>query len=624
MLTQHLLEEAEGQKYFSLEARQAKDAIETDSFVYDGKAYSFFADIWDFSESVNTLFRERSRPYCIDFKLLDGDAAIAVKCWILSQLCPVSSVRHVNVERLKRKSRYLAKSYADIGRLYGTTGFLSPSMTMIQHFMESQRGLQYSTICAKSHIYADFLVYVQEVFGVGQNNEGLKLLQATDAKKINATTAANIRKPVNPVYLGKLKDLCVRALTNKGMEEEDRIVSAVLLLLIYTGRRIGEVLHTEIQTVQHAPYGDSSIPYIMMPLEKRALYTDGRPFMDVTYLAPDALAAYEFLVVTCLKYRKQRNTTLLISFPGRNALRDCIKKAYFRFVTRYSRQLDAVNAEERYPGMQFISVSGIGKYFGKKEPSFLAGLSQEERDRTTIAYATFHQFRKSFATRKREQGFSVEDIAKQLGHSDPMMTEEYYIHPEFSKEKIVKKRTVFRALQREFNVLGAKNTERFTDWAKKQFDSDELCICEDEEEVLEYMACNMPLQTKEVGFCLLSGTERCTERPEVEQMMCAYYTCSNIGFFFFDVAEHYKWFHDRLEGAKLNAAKGLVNAAECEENRALWIAKRFISDELPELEAEIERHGKEKIIEWYPDLRKIIENLARIKEEINRYISSKG
>ena len=62
MLTQHLLEEAEGQKYFSLEARQAKDSIETDSFVYDGKAYSFSADIWDFSESVNTLFRERSRP----------------------------------------------------------------------------------------------------------------------------------------------------------------------------------------------------------------------------------------------------------------------------------------------------------------------------------------------------------------------------------------------------------------------------------------------------------------------------------------------------------------------------------------------------------------------------------
>lgn len=271
--------------------------------------------------------------------------------------------------------------------------------------------------------------------------------------------------------------------------------------------------------------------------------------------------------------------------------------------------------------MEFISVAALLRWRGKIK--MFADMPKDERERTTIAYAKFHQFRKSFATIRHEQGFPVEDIARQLGHSNPMLTQEYYIRPEFSPKKIEQKREVFKALQRDFNVLGT-NTERFTDWAKEAFHSDELCICENDEEVLEYMACNMPLQTKEVGFCLLSGTERCTERPEVEQMMCAYYTCNNIGFFFFDVAEHYKWFHDCLKAAKLNAAKGLVNAAEREENRALWLARKFVLKELPELEAEIARHSEEKIIEWYPDLQNIIKNLAKIKEEINLYISSKG
>ena len=294
---------------------------------------------------------------------------------------------------------------------------------------------------------------------------------------------------------------------------------------------------------------------------------------------------------------------------------------YLFFLGRHCLELNAVNAEKRYPDMEFMSVSTLMKSVRKL--AMFDDMSKDEREHTTIAYARFHQFRKSFATIKHAQGFPVEDIARQLGHSNPMLTQEYYIRPEFSQKKIEQKREVFKALQRNFNVLGT-NTERFTDWAKKSFDSDELCICEDDDEVLEYMACNMPLQTKEVGFCLLSGTERCTERPEVEQMMCAYYTCQHIGFFFFDIAEHYKWFHDCLECARLNKAKGLVNAAEREENRALWLAKRFIMKELPELELEISRHGKKEILAWYPELQNIITNLAKIREEINLYISSKG
>lgn len=124
------------------------------------------------------------------------------------------------------------------------------------------RGLMYTTQCTKSHIYLYFLEYVQEIFGIEQDKEGLDLLRIIDTEKVTAIVAANVRKPVNHIYLGKLQKICIHALTDKTMEE-DRIVSAVLLLLIYTGRRIGEVLHTEIQAVQYTSYRKTpKIPWL--------------------------------------------------------------------------------------------------------------------------------------------------------------------------------------------------------------------------------------------------------------------------------------------------------------------------------------------------------------------------
>ena len=77
------------------------------------------------------------------------------------------------------------------------------------------RGLMYTTQCTKSHIYLYFLEYVQEIFGIEQDKEGLNLLRIIDTKKVTAIVAANVRKPVNHIYLGKLQKICIHALTEK-------------------------------------------------------------------------------------------------------------------------------------------------------------------------------------------------------------------------------------------------------------------------------------------------------------------------------------------------------------------------------------------------------------------------
>ena len=46
------------------------------------------------------------------------------------------------------------------------------------------RGLMYTTQCTKSHIYLYFLEYVQEIFSIEQDKEGLDLLRIIDTKKV--------------------------------------------------------------------------------------------------------------------------------------------------------------------------------------------------------------------------------------------------------------------------------------------------------------------------------------------------------------------------------------------------------------------------------------------------------
>ena len=65
-----------------------------------------------------------------------------------------------------------------------------------------------------------------------------------------------------------------------------------------------------------------------------------------------------------------------------------------------------------------------------RDPSNCAGDLQELRKRPELAgydWVTFHTFRKTVATRMDEAGCSAREIADQLGHSKPSMTQDVYL-----------------------------------------------------------------------------------------------------------------------------------------------------------------------------------------------------
>lgn len=62
-----------------------------------------------------------------------------------------------------------------------------------------------------------------------------------------------------------------------------------------------------------------------------------------------------------------------------------------------------------------------------RDPSNCAGDLREALDRLGYGWVTFHTFRKTVATRMDEAGFTPREIADQLGHSKPSMTQDKYM-----------------------------------------------------------------------------------------------------------------------------------------------------------------------------------------------------
>ena len=144
-------------------------------------------------------------------------------------------------------------------------------------------------------------------------------------------------------------------------------------------------------------------------------------------------------------------------------------------------------------------------------------------------------------------------------------------------------------------------------------------IYQTDDELVEAMSNISPLHAKEVGFCLVSDLHPCTVVTAEERLMCAFNTCPNIGFMFYDIVEHYQQMKHYEKAMELNAREGFDMAAKKEANMVRYLVKTYLEPEIAETEREILKHGKERIIEWYPAMKPILERFEEIKAEVTAY-----
>ena len=237
-----------------------------------------------------------------------------------------------------------------------------------------------------------------------------------------------------------------------------------------------------------------------------------------------------------------------------------------------------------------------------------------------LVFPTPTHFRKTYATILYQNGTPVEDIYRLLNQSSPRVTEDYYIRPFFNQKDFARTKGTYSAvIKHDAKILGKKSTD-FMERLKECIEKEELAaICQSDDELVEMMANIHPLHAKEVGFCLMSDIKPCTVRSDEERLMCAFNTCQNIGFMFYDIAEHYQQMKHHEKAMELNAQEGHDVAAGKEVKMVKYLVKTYLEEEIAATEREIQKHGKEQIVEWYPAMEPILERFEEIKAEVMVY-----
>ena len=598
--------------------------VDTGYFTVNRKMFSFHEDGWNLSDSIRPELRN-DVYVTLDFsKVNNEDIKLKLKLWVYTLLNPYKTTGTNKMKTIKEKLVKLIKIYSFMESAGYDSSFAHPNV----YEVESIRGFfreRYAYKGQQRHcnIYIDFLEFVEEVWKIPQERDSIDVLKNFDIKKIKAETKANITDSIPHEYFQRLYDLCKKCMLDETLDINYRITSAVIILFSQTGLRRNELFSIEAQPVNETTVEDKfgrnvDVKYVYAKITKCVRGSDTKFVNEEIPLTEDGEAAFNMLMNLCKKRRKELKWNKLIVYPDKRTEKISRNLLYegwlFRFYTRYHKELDSINTQDKYPSLASRSINILkGKVFEDVVEEF-------GRD-AVLVYPTPTHFRKTFGTILYSNGVPMEVIARLLHHKDIRVTETHYVRPLFNQKDYVKSQETYSSIiKHDANVLGKSSTD-FKKRLKECLDEEDLAnICQSDEELIEYMSNNHPLHAKEVGFCLMSDIHPCTVRTDEERLLCAFNTCPNIGFLFYDLAEHYKQMQSHKKAMEINRQQGFELAAQKEGNCMKYLAKTFIVPEIEETKLEIQKHGKEQIIEWYPAMKPILEAFEDIETEVMSFV----
>lgn len=611
-------------EYEDNELRIRKDfqsLIENGYFTINGVMFSLSEDKWMISESLSGIV-EYVRNICLDFSSIqDEDVGIKIKLWIYAIISPYKKHNNYKMITIKRKLSFLTKCYSFIKSMGGD--FLHPKLTEIEMFRASlDNRMSYKSQKAYCVTYLEFLEFVGVVWGISQENESIDALTIYDLKKMNIEKKRSIIGAIPYDFFRRLYDFCKNNLNNEIMDVRDRIICATIILFSQTGLRNGELYSMDMQPINNVSLVDDfgktmEAKYIYAYITKSVKGRDTVKIKKKIPLTKDGEMAFNVLAAICKDSREKLGVDSLIVFPNESKKHKLINSINVRmmkcFFARYHRELDTLNTQEKYPTLANACISHL-------QGGLYRELADNYGEDAVLVYPNPTHFRKTFGTSLFLDGESPEVISKLLNQYSPKVTENYYIRPFFSQKDFVRTQETYKSiLKYKANVLGKLSAE-FEKRLKECIEDEDLAnICQSDDELVEQMSQRHPLHAKEVGFCLMSDIHPCTVRTDEERLMCAFNTCPNIGFLFYDVTEHYKQMKSHEKAMKLNKQQGFELAAQKEANCLKYLVKTFLVPEIDETRKEILRHGKSQLVEWYPEMKDILESFESIEAEVMVY-----
>ena len=607
-----------------LEREDFQNLIDTGYFTVNGVMFSFYEDRWDISESISPEMRDE-QYFSFDFSPISNEEAkVRIKLWTYYLLNPYKGSGTNKLSTINTKLAALIRCYVFMESKGWGYSFLQPKVYEAESYRAwLRKDVSYVRQWLCCSRYAKFLEFVEEVWKTPQDKDSMDVLTNFDAKKLKTTKKASVTESIPREFFQRLYGFCMKGMADGAMDINYRITCASIVLLSQTGLRRSEFYSLEAQPINKIQAEDKfgrtvEIKYVYANIRKSVRGSDTKFAKKKIPLTEDGEAAFNVLMDLCREKREEMAWNKLIVYP--NKLQKTVHgtviydNEMLRLFARYHQELDCVNTQDKYPEL-------AARRIGVLEGGVFDSLAEEFGGDAVIVYPTATHFRKTFATTLYIKGYSTEVISKLLHQQSPKTTENYYVRPYFNQKDFARSQETYNAIiKHDATVLGKSGAD-FKKRLQECLEEEGLAsVCQSDEELIEQMSNLHPLHAKEVGFCLMSDIHPCTVRTDEERLMCAFNTCPNIGFLFYDLAEHYKQMETHKKAMELNRQQGFDLAAQKEANCMKYLAKTFLVPEIEETKLEIQKHGKEQIVEWYPAMKPILDAFEEIEAEVMAFV----
>lgn len=450
-----------------------------------------------------------------------------------------------------------------------------------------------------------------------------KIFERTQiAKVIKAEKKENRRYPIPDVYFDKLVQVLIRTMDDKEKSDLIRGVAAMLIIDSQTGLRASELSLLEANSVENIDVNNKMFRLLNFKIIKTAKGNNSY-IKNVTYMNPLSYKAYEVLMEIFEENRKKFKTKLLFC-PKKNSLP--VKPNIFIY---YLKLFCILNADEVGALEQHNQVKLVGKISGK---SFLLNSmkinSQNTQriddyqlinDEAIYYYPIVHQFRNTVVDRLYRAGVNLEFIRRYMGHLSSDMTASYASYRDNDiQENINFSKDILRTyLTGEAKILGNSGNQlmaRIDEW----MESNNLNVEDNLEDIIDKICGIVPIRAKHGGACIKGAklVDACSLDSKTDEFFCASGVCPNICHFFFMINVTYSDFKAAVEIYKYNKINGFTRQAEKELSKIKVLIEQRFKPELKELELEIKEKGEIHIVNRFPELKFIVDNLQEIKKEV--------
>lgn len=575
----------------------------------------FSDNAWDFSP-ILTVPKVGTLTFRFDHSSSYADV---LKMYVLNDIFKkITKISTLN-SKFREASNFI--SYAE--RL-GHLDFASIPASVYTEYYESF-DVSYNTLYSYRRKMLLFVSYYESNFLPIKDIKVKEYLHSKDLRKLKTIKEANKTPEIPADYLKNFVKTCIDFMEDESVKQNDRITAAVLVLYSQIGFRASELLSVKFNGL-HEEYLLPEKPplrYLLYESYKHGVGDNGsspaRTFInDLSY------NAYCQLISLCKEYRERLQVDTLIVYEGQKG-RYCsaptFHTKYKKFMLRNYNEFKCINVEELYPE---LSTQSVGSFFKRdKEGHFNLDKNRAEfKDLSmddVFVYPKLVQFRVTVCTNLYRQGVPLYYIKMHMNHLTEEMSS-YYIRPKKDIEYDYSEAIYTAVLKGKSKLLG-KNSSTLIDRVNEFIQSLSIEITKDLDEVIAMVSNKYPLRSKVGGICIRCGdVVPCASNDLTDEIYCAFGMCPNHCHMFFMADISYDEYLRHKEIVDFNRSNGFNKAAQKETNKLKYVAENSLLPELIQLKAECKRHGDVDIIEKYPQLEFLVNNLSTICLEVESWL----